>query len=290
MDYTGKISIVIPCYNHGAVLREALASVEEVRNENLGEVIIVNDGSTDVETCRLFEELDKSKYKIVHQSNRGLGAARNAGVKIAQGEFILTLDSDNRIRQCYLTLGVKTLMENPKLGVVYGDAELFGEETGRSRVPDFDFFQLAAGNYIDACALFRKCAWESVGGYDEDMPWMGYEDWDFWRRVALQGWQFRHLDEVAYDYRVASDSMLRRVTNPHEQELRAYMNGKREGDVLRAIGEVGNKIQKLKANLKFQQIEIEQLTGRLKMIESSPGYKLGELLMYIPRKIKKIFT
>src|SRR6266478_7968649 len=180
----GKVSIVIPCFNHGAMLREALASLEEVRNENLLEVIIVDDGSSDAETIRILKEVAEAGYKVVSQPNGGLGAARNAGIRGAKGEFILPLDSDNRLRRVYLEQGVSLLKENPSLGVIYADAEYFGEKTGRWQVQEFDLLSLIRMNFIDACALYRKALWEGVGGYDEQMPWMGLEDWDFWLRVA----------------------------------------------------------------------------------------------------------
>src|SRR5437762_13866145 len=81
-----KVSIVIPCYNHGAMLREALASIEQVRNTNLLEVIVVDDGSPEPETTRILNEVAEAGYRVVHQPNRGVGAARNAGIRLAKGE------------------------------------------------------------------------------------------------------------------------------------------------------------------------------------------------------------
>src|SRR5438045_7518565 len=91
----GKVSIIIPCYNHGAMLREVLASVEEVRNENLLEVIIVDDGSSDAETVRILKEVAEAGYSVVSQPNCRVSAARNTGIRLAKGEFILPWDSDN---------------------------------------------------------------------------------------------------------------------------------------------------------------------------------------------------
>src|SRR2546430_9677702 len=99
----GKVSIVIPCYNQGTMLREALASVEQVRNENLLEVIVVDDGSSKVETRAILSQVQEAGYCVVPQPNRSLGAARNAGIRRAKGEFILPLSSDNRLRDAYLT-------------------------------------------------------------------------------------------------------------------------------------------------------------------------------------------
>jgi glycosyltransferase involved in cell wall biosynthesis len=239
----GKISIVIPCYNHGSFLKEALSSVGQFRNENICEVIIVNDGSTDAETCKLLQELAGSEYKVIHQPNRGLGAARNTGIAEAKGEFILPLDSDNRIRSAYVAEGVKWLAQNPKAGVVYGDAEYFGEKTGKWKVPEFNLRMLVMGNSIDACALYRREVWESIGGYDEKMPWMGWEDWDFWLRVAGRGWKFMHLDRTAFDYRVRGSSMLAE-TDRHHKELVKYIFEKPENQTLAIIRRQNQEIEK----------------------------------------------
>src|SRR5205809_1459948 len=163
----GRVSIVIPCYNDGAMLREALASVEEVRNANMLEVIIVDDGSSEAETTRILNEVAEAGYRVLPQSNRGVSAARNAGIRLAKGEFILPLDSDNRLRDVYLNEGVSLLKNNPSVGVIYADAEYFGERDGRWYVPEFDLLLLLRTNFIDACALYRKNLWEEVGGYDE---------------------------------------------------------------------------------------------------------------------------
>jgi glycosyltransferase involved in cell wall biosynthesis len=202
----GKVSIVIPCYNHGVMLREALASVEQVRNANLLEVIIVDDGSSEAETTRILEEVGQAGRSVVAQSNWGLSAARNVGIRLAKGEFILPLDSDNRVRDAYLNEAASLLKDNPSLDVIYADAEYFGERNGRWHVPEFDLSSLIRANFIDACALYRKSLWEKVGGYDEQML-MGLEDWDFWLRVALHGGSFVHLPQIGFDYRVREDSL-----------------------------------------------------------------------------------
>jgi glycosyltransferase involved in cell wall biosynthesis len=255
------------------MLRETLESVESARNANLAEVFIVNDGSTDPATCTYFKELAHSPYTVIHQPNRGLGPARNAGIDAAQGEFILPLDSDNYIRKCYLSTGVKLLLEQPDVGVVYGDAEYFGERSGRWHVADFDLRQMVESNYIDACALYRKSVWASVNGYDEKMPWMGSEDWDFWLRIAIRGLRFEHLDEIAFDYRVRRGSMVEGA-RLHGFEIRRHIFEKPENRVL---------------NLLFEQAnEAARLTERIRQIESSRDYRFGRLLVDPIRRIKRL--
>jgi len=241
---TGKVSIVIPCYNRGAMLREALASVEQVRNTNLLEVIIVDDGSSDAEMAQILAEATEAGYCVVAQPNRGPAAARNTGIRLAKGEFILPLDSDNRLRHLYLNEGVSLLSRNPGVGVVYADAEYFGERSGRWYVPDFNLLSLIRMNFIDTCALYRRKLWEELGGYDEEILLMGVEDWDFWLRLACHGTTFAHLDEIGFDYRVRKDSLIVKAvgfdnwlagdslaamrTSPRLAELVTYIFGKPE--------------------------------------------------------------
>ena len=142
------------------------------------------------------------------QPNRGPGAARNTGIRLAKGEFILPLDSDNRLRGVYLNQSVSLLKENPRVGVVYADAEYFGERSGRWYVPDFNLLSLVRMNFIDTCALYRRNLWEEVGGYDEHKPLSGVEDWDFWLRLARHSTTFVHLDKIGFDYRVRKESLM----------------------------------------------------------------------------------
>ena len=90
------ISIVIPCYNHGQYIDEAIISVEEYKNKDY-EIIIINDGSTDNFTNIRLEELKEGGYNVIVQKNQGLGKTRNNGIKIANGKYILPLDADNKI-------------------------------------------------------------------------------------------------------------------------------------------------------------------------------------------------
>ena len=200
------VSIIIPCFNDGKFLPEAVQSAEPCQKSGC-EIIVVNDGSTDRATLEALAAIEQRGHQVLHQENRGLGSARNRGISAARGRYILPLDADNRLRPAYPVQGVKILDRDPAIDVVYGDAEYFGAKTGRNHVSDFDLRRLLSWNYIDACAVFRKSAWERCGGYDEKMPSMGYEDWDLWCRVALGGGGFYHVDEVLYDYRVRQDSM-----------------------------------------------------------------------------------
>jgi len=204
---TKPISIIIPCFNHGSFLLDAIASLETC-NADLFEVIIVNDGSDEQNTLQILKTLEK-KYEVINQLNAGLGAARNRGVRASQSDFILPLDADNLLYPNYLTGGLKILESDPQIGVVYAKRKFFGDGNFKKyRQPGkFNLESLIVDNYIDACALIRKSALLECGGFATDLPEQGLEDWDLWLSMVERKWKFSFLDEVAYAYRVRDDSM-----------------------------------------------------------------------------------
>jgi glycosyltransferase involved in cell wall biosynthesis len=213
MSTSITVSIIIPCFNDGQFLLEAIQSAEKCSAHRY-EIVVVNDGSTDFTTLKILSDIEQRGHRVLHQANRGLARARNQGIFAGSGRYILALDADNRIRPNYLARGIEILDGNADIDVVYGDAEYFGDKTGRNRVPEFNLRRLLEWNYIDACAVFRKSAWERCGGYDENMPSQGFEDWDLWCRIALSGGNFYHVDEMLFDYRVRKDSMSARMATP----------------------------------------------------------------------------
>ncbi|NJL77040.1 MAG: glycosyltransferase [Saprospiraceae bacterium] len=222
------LSIIIPCYNHGIYIRDAVASVKLYSGARQVEIIIVNDGSTDDYTKAVLQELSNEGCRVIHQENKGLGAARNTGIRNATGRYILPLDSDNKIYSDYIDKSIAVLDATPTIGVVYGDAMYFGGKAGRWIVGDFEIRKLFDFNFIDACAVYRKQIWEELGGYDENMPAMGSEDWEFWMRVAMRGWQFYYIPEVLFEYRVRGDSMVHQDTKPNYDKIVEYIFSKPE--------------------------------------------------------------
>jgi GT2 family glycosyltransferase len=203
-----------------------------------------------------------------------VSAARNAGIRSSKAEFILPLDSDNRVRDLYLSEGVFLLKNNPSIGVIYADAEYFGERNGRWQIPEFDLLSLVRYNFIDACALYRKSLWEEVGGYDEQMPWMGLEDWDFWLRLAARGATFVHLPSIGFDYRVRRDS-LRTEGHRHAAELINHIFAKPELACYKLLRETNE--------------EVHQLRGGIRTIQNSPSYRLGRGLLAPARLLRKLW-
>lgn len=206
-----KVSVVIPCFNHGEFLPEAVASVTASTKRDDVEIIVVDDGSTDERTRTEVDALNNLEIRAIRQENLGLAAARNAGILASRGEYILPLDADNCLRPRYIEHGIRILDADSQVGVVYGDAEYIGARSGYWRVGPFDRGRLLQWNYIDACAVYRRSVWEQNGGYDGTMPVQGLEDWDFWLGALEHGWQFAYVPEILFDYRVAKESMITRA-------------------------------------------------------------------------------
>ncbi|MEN9548816.1 MAG: hypothetical protein RIR12_1407 [Bacteroidota bacterium] len=220
------ISIIIPCYNDGRFLDSALQSITAAAGNYAYEVIIVNDGSTDSHTIEKLTALKAKGILVIEQAQQGLGAARNKGIAVANGKYILPLDSDNLLLPPYLNAAIDYLELQATCSVVYSAVEFFGEKTAIWSPGEFNLQRLMLYNYIDACAVYRKELWTELNGYDAKMPVMGVEDWDFWLRAAFKGKEFHFLNEVGYKYRYRADSLSRSWTMKEYNSYRQFIEQK----------------------------------------------------------------
>jgi glycosyltransferase involved in cell wall biosynthesis len=216
-----KVSVVMPCYNHGEFLAEAVQSVTDLGRPDF-ELIVVDDGSTDERTRNEIDALVAQGINVIRQQNKRLGAARNAGVLASHGEYLLPLDADDRLRAEWIDTGIGILDSDSHVGVVYGDAQCFGTRTERWHVGPFDSERLLNWNFIHASAIYRRSVWEQNNGYDTTMPVQGLEDWDFWLGALEHGWRFVYLPEVFFDYRRHEQSMITR-TAAFEDQIKEFI-------------------------------------------------------------------
>jgi glycosyltransferase involved in cell wall biosynthesis len=204
------VSIIIPCYNSGQYLGEALDSI--LNSKNIGnidyEIIIVNDGSTDQLTIDLLSEIKLTNCTVLHQPNQGPASARNTGVRASKAPNLIFLDSDNRLRSNFISAALK-ILKNTRADIVYGKPHFFGEQSRDVFTPGpFEMNSILLTNYIDMCSAIRKKVWEGIGGFDEALILMGFEDWEFWIRAGAAGYKFKFVNEVFYDYRINATSLL----------------------------------------------------------------------------------
>lgn len=230
MSRNPLVSIIIPCFNSGGVLLEALESCRNSKFQDF-EILVVDDGSTDTSTAEILSQIKSSiSLSVLRQTNGGASSARNFGVKEAKGEFLFFLDSDNLIRPDYLTQAVQAIQKDAEIGVVYAKPFFFGfkgtQESSRFEVRDFTFDSLLAGNYVDMCSLVRKKAFLEVGGFDENHDVFFGEDWDLWIRMAQGGWKFRFLNEVLFEYRIRKGSLMDQVDSEKRDRTLHYLGAK----------------------------------------------------------------
>lgn len=210
------ISIVIPCYNHGEYLSEAVDSVLSQTWQDF-EILVVNDGSTDPNTRSILGKFSRPKTRLIHHEvNRGLPTARNTGVRHAKGKYICCLDADDKLQPTFLEKAILVLETNCGVDFVYSWTQVFGEENRVWYNPEFDPAELVHGNQIFTAAVYRRRAWEEIGGYREEMV-EGYEDWEFWIRMAKAGFRGHRIPEKLLFVRRVGRSFIHRAMERHEQ-------------------------------------------------------------------------
>ena len=202
------------------------------------ECIIVNDGSTDKteKNADLWLKKD-SRFKYVFQENSGLSAARNSGISVAAGDWILPLDCDDKISPDYLELAEKYMAQNP--GIIYCNAEYFGARTGKIQLKPYSFKSLLTKNLIFCTAFFKKEDWKKTDGYDEKMR-HGLEDWDFWiSLLKINSSQVIKIPKTCFYYRVKEKSMLGDLLLNGKKlaEIQAYIFQKHANAYLRTFPE-----------------------------------------------------
>ena len=198
-----KVSVIIPLYNQSAFLLEAVDSVRASTYKNI-EIIVVNDESTDITEDSLREIIPEG-VKIINQSHMGVCEARNRGILASEGEYILTLDADDKIHPDFINKAVEILEKNENIGIVYAKAEYFGEKQGEWYFPKYNKITMLINNLIPSFGMFRKKDWAAAGGYKKEML-DGGEDWEFWISLIELGIEPYRIEETLLYYRRHSNS------------------------------------------------------------------------------------
>jgi len=212
---TPLISIVVPYYRmHGYVV-EALDSIA---NQTYGriETIVVNDGSFAAEDVVLEELRARRGVKVVSQINSGLGQARNLGVSLSRGRYVLPFDPDDLLAPTFLERCVATLEEAPEIAYVTAWSTYVNQD-GTPHEPEAGYRPIGnETSYVDvenvagsAMALIRRRVFERGHRFSPDMT--SYEDWLFYRELRAAGYLGHVIPERLLLYRVRDDSMLRAI-------------------------------------------------------------------------------
>lgn len=277
------VSIIVPCYKQAHYLNVALQSVLEQTYSNW-ECIIVNDSSPD-DTERVAKQwLEKnSHFQYLYKENGGLSSARNAGIKICKGEYILVLDADDILHPDYLTKLVPVLEEDDTKGVVSCYSKFFFKNQkniiNELKPSGTHYWDLMFENKLIATSLFRKKCWDEVGGYDETMK-KGFEDWEFWLNITKRGWEFQFVEEFLFYYRKAKKSMLVDTINHHAEANMEYIFRKHQDIYCRHFDNT--------AEVLFYYIKTHRV-GKMEL-KNSLEYKIGKLFLKPFKIVSRFFN
>lgn len=172
MPGTPLVSIVIPCYNHGRYLGEALASIGTPSVAT--EIVVVDDGSTDNTSDVVATFETANAFRCARQANAGLAAARNRGLRESRGQYVVFLDADDRLAPGAVDLGAGLMEQHPECAFVFGRCRMMDQDGTlldtpvQPRIVRDHYRELLRRNYIwmPGMVMFRRDALERIGGFN----------------------------------------------------------------------------------------------------------------------------
>jgi tetratricopeptide (TPR) repeat protein len=209
-DSLSRVSVIIPTYNRSKLLQLAVESVL-AQTYPAVEIIVVDDGSTD-DTEAVMEQY-AGRITYIKQDNQGVAAARNAGIRVASGEYLNFLDDDDRFMPAKIERQVQILDSRSEIGLVHCRYYHIDEDGNRlseaGLLPEGKVLkELVCGCFVwSGAPLIRRQCLDQVGLFDEE-TWSTSEDWDMWLRIAQAGYPFACVQEPLGAYRILPDSRM----------------------------------------------------------------------------------
>lgn len=199
MASSPKVLVVIPCYNYVRYLGDAIGSVLQ-QSRRADFITLVDDGSTDGSLEVMQHHANaQGGISIIAQANSGVCAARNRAIReCPEADYVVCLDADDMLHPDFLRHTIPAMTEH--VGMVYTRAFHFGARNQFVFNEQTNPNMQAQGNRMNSASLFRRKAWEMVGGYD--VQTQGFEDWDLWLSMMDAGWEAKLVPEHLFFYRV----------------------------------------------------------------------------------------
>ena len=209
-----RISVMMPAYNTGRFVGEAIQSILDQTLDDL-ELIIIDDGSTDdsLQVIQRYAKLDR-RIRFVSRENRGITASRNEALAMATGEYLANIDSDDVSRPDRLARQASYLDEHPECVLVCCRMQVIDPDGDPIRVINLEstheeidaIFMGRPGFFIPVPMMVRRNALLEIGGFCEEFALA--EDRDMCLRLAERG-RLANLPEVLYAYRQHVGSVCR---------------------------------------------------------------------------------
>ena len=228
------VSVVIPCYNYGKFIEEAVDSVLNQTIKNL-EILIIDGGSTDGYTTQFLRNFNRPKTNIfIREGRHYVGDNRNFGISKARGKYICCLDADDTLEPTYLEKSI-FFLETYGFDITSTATKFMGNREGYCDILERPTLaDEIRGNHVLTCGVFRKDLWSEVGGFFDFGIGKDHvaEDWEFWVRAFARGARVRNLSgEYLFNYRIhegagslSSDKAVRGVE--HQKKIILNKNKK----------------------------------------------------------------
>jgi GT2 family glycosyltransferase len=257
------VTVVIPHFEQPGLLDQNLEALTHQTDMNFS-VLVVDDGSQSAEASRYLSGIEE-RYKtlnlrLLRQDNCYLGAARNAGIRAANTDFVILLDDDN-VAFPDMVSALRQAIHSAEADVVTCGIRHFHDATGKSPVdtdcsgPD-QFF--SAGPILlgavhncfgDASGIYRKAIFDRVGYYHE-LHGVTFEDWQMHLRIVAAGFRLLSLPEPLVWYRVRPDSMLRTTPRYDNARVIASTIDEMQCSVLKPLSDylMGSEAEQVRLN------------------------------------------
>lgn len=271
------VSVIVPCYNHGSYLPEAIESIRRQTYPKI-EMIVVDDGSTD-DTKAVTARYPEIKY--VFQKNQGLSAARNTGIKNCTGEFLIFLDADDLLYDYAIAYNIQYLQQNAKAAYVSGAYQVITHDKinideGKNFVSANHYIHLLKGNYIGmhGTVMYRRFVFNE---YLFDTSLKACEDYDIYLKVARKYPIIHHTKKLAA-YRMHTTNMSGNTPLMLSQALKVL---KGQEHMLKSPEEREAYEEGLKGYINYYST---QLYGNLRVGRKKPSKEvMNALRLYKPK-------
>lgn len=268
------VSVVIPVFNYGAYVKEAIKSVQEQTFTDY-EIILIDGGSTDGTSRDVLRKIrGRNIRKYFRKERHFAGDNRNFGINKARGKYIVCLDPDDLIEPTYLEKAV-FIAETMKYDIVGCGLRAFGKSDFVAIHPlKISLSDEVQENRLASVALFRKEFWEKVGGYKDWRKgrWLIHEDWEFWVRMMGHGARVFNIQEPLMHWRHHGSNNSKDKNVPDIDFQRKFIIKANE----ELISEMTERASERANNLVYQNID------PLKNLNKSNNNKMQSIFFGIP--------
>ncbi|MGK0722263.1 glycosyltransferase family 2 protein [Leucobacter sp. W1478] len=305
-----RVSVIIACHNYGHYLDEAIRSV--LAQSYLPDEILLSDDASNDDSPEIMQSYARRYPELIHvnlnQTNLGIQAHFNRVVEIASGDLIVIVGADNRIPANYVEDQFTALATDESLGIAYTDFALFGgrakSDYDRMR-PDFRGERLPNGvfmsdfpeyttysaallreghNFIHGSSMYRKAAWEQVGGYRNRKN--GPEDMSLFQAMLATGLGATKLTNTVLEYRQHSAEQA-------NYQFSYFGELQRLRELSMEYEAVGRNVELLHEQVRMNELELERLRFENELLrreaeglgltiselKSSHSYRLGRRIL-----------